>query len=144
MLSAAASPVAGALLGLVGLSLAIHQRSARPLLVLALPPALLVGALALLFPEGGYEPYPLLSFLATAVVVIAFLVALPKESTGAEGRGTRLPGGLCGVPARALADGQQHRALRRPAGRAAAAVRVHGGARAEPCGAAGLGAGVRR
>ncbi len=80
MLSAAASPVAGALLGLVGLSVAIHQRSARPLLVLALPPALLVGALALLFPEGGYEPYPLLSFLATAVVVIAFLVALPKRS----------------------------------------------------------------
>ncbi len=80
MLSAAASPVAGALLGLVGLSLALHQRSARPLLVLALPPALLVGALALLFPEGGYEPYPLLSFLATAVVVIAFLVALPKQS----------------------------------------------------------------
>ena len=80
LLSAAASPVAGALLGLLGLSVAIHQRSARPLLVLALPPALLVGALALLFPEGGYEPYPLLSFLATAVVVIAFLVALPKES----------------------------------------------------------------
>ena len=34
----------------------------------------------MLFPEGGYEPYPLLSFLATAVVVIAFLVALPKQS----------------------------------------------------------------
>ncbi len=80
LLSAAASPVAGALLGLLGLSVAIHQRSARPLLVLALPPALLVGALAVLFPEGGYEPYPLLSFLATAVVVIAFLVALPKQS----------------------------------------------------------------
>ncbi len=80
MLSAAASPVAGALLGLVGLSLALHQRSARPLLVLALPPAVLVGALALLFPEGGYEPYPLLSFLATAFVVIVFLVALPKQS----------------------------------------------------------------
>lgn len=80
MLSAAASPVAGALLGLLGLSAAIHQRSARPLLVLALPPALLVGVLAVLFPEGGYEPYPLLSFLATAAVVIAFLLALPKDA----------------------------------------------------------------
>ena len=80
VLSAAASPVAGALLGLVGLSLSIHQRSARPLLVLALPPALLVGTLVLLFPEGGYEPYPLLSFLATVAVVIAFLIALPKDS----------------------------------------------------------------
>ena len=80
VLSTAASPVAGALLALVGLSLSIHQRSARPLLVLALPPALLVGALALLFPEGGYEPYPLLSFLATVAVVIAFLIALPRDS----------------------------------------------------------------
>ncbi|HUH81046.1 MAG TPA: hypothetical protein VLZ06_06935 [Solirubrobacteraceae bacterium] len=80
LMSAAASPVAGALLGLVGLSVAIHQRSARPLLTLALAPALLVGALALLFPEGGYEPFPLLSFLATAFVVIAFLVAVPEHA----------------------------------------------------------------
>ena len=80
VLSAAASPVAGALLGLFALSVSIHRRSARPLLVLALPPALLVGAVAVLFPEGGYEPFPLLSFLATAAVVIAFLVALPRES----------------------------------------------------------------
>jgi hypothetical protein len=33
--------------------------------------------LALLFPEGGFEPYPLLSFLATTVVILAFLWALP-------------------------------------------------------------------
>ncbi len=80
-LSAAASPVAGALLGLFALSVSIHRRSARPLLVLALPPAVLVGAVAVLFPEGGYEPYPLLSFLATAAVAIAFLVALPREAS---------------------------------------------------------------
>ncbi|HTQ67499.1 MAG TPA: hypothetical protein VMI13_02290 [Solirubrobacteraceae bacterium] len=80
VLSAAASPVAGALLGLLGLSVAIHQRSLRPLLALALPPALLVGTLALLFPEGGYEPFPLLSFLATAFVVVVFLVAVPKQA----------------------------------------------------------------
>ena len=36
-------------------------------------------ALALLFGEGGFEPYPLLSFLATALVVAAFLWALPRD-----------------------------------------------------------------
>jgi hypothetical protein len=34
--------------------------------------------LALLFPEGGFEPFPIRSFAATAVVVIAFLFALPQ------------------------------------------------------------------
>jgi hypothetical protein len=36
-----------------------------------------VAALAALFPEGGSEPYPLASFAATALVLGAFLVALP-------------------------------------------------------------------
>jgi hypothetical protein len=79
-LAAAASPVAGALLGLLGLSVALSQRSPRAFIALALPPALLVGTLGVLFPEGGYEPYPLLSFLATAFVVLAFLIALPARS----------------------------------------------------------------
>jgi hypothetical protein len=79
-LSAAASPVAGALLGLLGLSVALSQRSPRAFLALAVPPALLVGVLAVLFPEGGYEPYPLLSFLPTAFVVLAFLIALPARA----------------------------------------------------------------
>ena len=74
---AAASPVAGALLGLAGLSLALARRSPRGLLVLAAPAALVVVALAALFPEGGFEPYPIGSFAATAVVVAAFLWALP-------------------------------------------------------------------
>jgi hypothetical protein len=43
------------------------------------PAALVVLALAALFPEGGFEPYPLLSFLATALVVAAFLWALPRD-----------------------------------------------------------------
>ena len=81
-LATAASPVAGALLGLAGLSFALARRSsrarcARALLILAGPGALVVGATVALFPEGGYEPFPLLSFLATALVVLAFLVALP-------------------------------------------------------------------
>jgi hypothetical protein len=76
-LCAAASPVAGALLGLAALTAALSRRSPRALLVLALPAAAVVLALALLFPEGGFEPYPLLSFLATVAVVAAFLWALP-------------------------------------------------------------------
>jgi hypothetical protein len=74
---AAASPVAGVLLGLAALTLSLSQRSPRALVVLALPGAVVLGALAALFPEGGFEPYPLVSFAATALVVLAFLAALP-------------------------------------------------------------------
>jgi hypothetical protein len=76
-LCAAASPVAGVLLALAGLTHALAARSPRSVLVLALPAAVVVLALTLLFPEGGFEPYPFLSFLATALVVSAFLIALP-------------------------------------------------------------------
>ncbi len=41
------------------------------------PVAVVVLALAMLFPEGGYEPYPILSFAATLLVIVAFLWALP-------------------------------------------------------------------
>jgi hypothetical protein len=77
-LCAAASPVAGLLLALAALSAALARRSPSPLLVLAVPAGLVVAALALLFPEGGFEPYPLLSFAATLLVLAAFLVALPR------------------------------------------------------------------
>ncbi|HWW90792.1 MAG TPA: hypothetical protein VNY35_08445, partial [Solirubrobacteraceae bacterium] len=76
-LCAAASPVAGVLLALGALSHALARRSPRALLALAAPAAAVVIALALLFPEGGFEPFPLRSFLATVVVVLAFLCALP-------------------------------------------------------------------
>jgi hypothetical protein len=76
-LCAAASPVAGLLLALAGVSHALDRRSARPVLSLATPAAAVVVSLALLFPEGGFEPYPILSFLATMLVVLAFLWALP-------------------------------------------------------------------
>jgi hypothetical protein len=76
---AAASPVAGALLGLAALSISLWGRSPRVLLALGAPAAAVVLAVTALFPEGGFEPYPLPSFLATAVVVIAFLWALPRD-----------------------------------------------------------------
>ena len=75
---AAASPVAGVLLGLSALTDALWRRSARPLLALGVPAAVVVVALALLFPEGGFEPYPTLSFLATVAVVAVFAWALPR------------------------------------------------------------------
>jgi hypothetical protein len=78
-LCAAASPVAGVLLALAGLSHAIATRSPRSLLVLAAPVAVVVVPLALLFPEGGFEPYPVLSFAATLLVIAAFLWALPSD-----------------------------------------------------------------
>jgi len=74
---AAASPVAGLLLGLAGLTAAIECRSARALLVLGVPAAAVVIPLAVLFPEGGWEPFPIRSFAAAAVVALAFLWALP-------------------------------------------------------------------
>jgi hypothetical protein len=78
-LAAAGSPVAGLLLGLAAATVAIVQRSPRPLIVLAAPAAAVVIPLALLFPEGGYEPFPVLSFAATVAVIAAFAVALPAE-----------------------------------------------------------------
>ncbi len=76
---AAASPVAGVLLGLAALTDALWRRSPGALLVLALPAAFVALALALLFPEGGFEPYPILSFAATAAVVAAFVCGLPPS-----------------------------------------------------------------
>jgi hypothetical protein len=79
VLCAAASPVAGALLALSALTLSLSRRSPRALLLLAAPALVVVLLLGGLFPEGGSEPYPIVSFGATAVVVVAFLLALPRE-----------------------------------------------------------------
>ncbi|TMK23653.1 MAG: hypothetical protein E6G62_11330, partial [Actinobacteria bacterium] len=76
-LCATASPVAGALLALGALTHGLARRSPRAPLALAAPAAAVLVPLALLFPEGGFEPFPLRSFLATVAVVVAFLVALP-------------------------------------------------------------------
>jgi hypothetical protein len=77
VLCASSSPVAGLLLALAALTDALWERSPRALVALALPASAVVLALALLFPEGGTEPYPILSFAATAAVVGIFIVALP-------------------------------------------------------------------
>jgi hypothetical protein len=76
-LCAAASPVAGVLLGLAALTHALARRSPRALVVLAAPAAAVVVPLTLLFGEGGFEPFPSTSFAATAAVTLLFLWALP-------------------------------------------------------------------
>jgi hypothetical protein len=78
VMCAAASPVAGVLLALVALSDALWRRSPRALLVLAAPALIVVLALAALFPEGGSEPFPIVSFGATVLVSLAFACALPS------------------------------------------------------------------
>jgi hypothetical protein len=71
--------VAGALLALAAITYSLWKRSARAALVLAAPALAVVVAAALLFPEGGTEPFPITSFAATIVVVVAFLLALPRD-----------------------------------------------------------------
>ena len=73
------SLIASVALALAGATHALSARTTRAALSLVLPAALVVAALALLFPEGGFEPYPIRSFAATALVVGAFLVALPAR-----------------------------------------------------------------
>jgi hypothetical protein len=78
VLCAASSPVAGLLLALGAVTHALSARSARAPLTLAVPVGAVVVPLALLFPEGGFEPFPFLSFAATVLVVLAFLWAVPS------------------------------------------------------------------
>ena len=76
---AAASPVAGLLLVLAALTYALSERAPRVLALVALPVALVLVPLQLLFSEGGYEPYPATSFAATILATLAFLCVLPSR-----------------------------------------------------------------
>jgi hypothetical protein len=78
-LSAASSPVAGLLLCLAAATKVLCDRRLRYGLVLICPVLLVVLPLQLLFPEGGFEPYGLESFLPSSAVALAFIWALPKE-----------------------------------------------------------------
>jgi hypothetical protein len=77
LLCTAASPVAGVLLALAAVTHAFATRSYRIALAVIVPALALPLTLALAFPEGGYEPFPVLSFLATALVTVGFYWALP-------------------------------------------------------------------
>ena len=58
----------------------MRSRGARraALIALALPAAVVAVPLALLFEEGGFEPFPIRSFAATVAVTLLFLWALPR------------------------------------------------------------------
>jgi hypothetical protein len=75
---AAASPVAGVLLALAALTYALVWRAPAVLFAVAGAVAVVLVPVRALFEEGGYEPYPVTSFAATALVVGAFLLALPR------------------------------------------------------------------
>jgi hypothetical protein len=78
LLCALASPVAGLFLALVGVAWWVGWRS-RAAVVLVVPALVAAGALALLFPEGGSEPFATSALLATLFAAGATLVLLPGE-----------------------------------------------------------------
>ena len=79
LLCAAASPVAAAFLVIVALTdLSTNRRPARAA-VLAAPALILTLALAVLFPEGGYEPFAFSSLLAAAAASLALILVLPTR-----------------------------------------------------------------
>ncbi len=78
-LSAASSPVAGLLLALAGATDVLARHRLRPGLLLILPVLIVLLPLEGLFPEGGFEPFPASSLLASLAVALAFLYAVPAR-----------------------------------------------------------------
>lgn len=78
-LCAATSPVAGLLLALAGGTHVLVTRRVPAGFALVLPVLLVVLPIAVLFPEGGWEPFAASSVIATLAVTLAFLYALPRE-----------------------------------------------------------------
>ncbi len=76
---AAASPVAAAFLALVAAADWLTHRDTRRALALGAPALALTGALALLTPEGGYEPFAWTSLLAASGAALAVLVLVPAR-----------------------------------------------------------------
>ena len=73
-----ASPVAGAFLALAGIALAISERQRSGLWVAACALAP-IGLLALVFPEGGYEPFAASAFWPQLAGVVVIALALPRR-----------------------------------------------------------------
>lgn len=77
-LCAATSPVAGLFLALAGVAVALSSRSAARSAALVLPPLAVVLLLAILFPEGGVQPFSRWSFVAAVGATAAFLLLVPR------------------------------------------------------------------
>jgi len=78
ILASLASPVAGAFLAVVMLAWALAARRAWPA-VLCLAALVPIGALAVVFPEGGTQPYDPSSFYPALLGVVVIAVAIPAE-----------------------------------------------------------------
>jgi hypothetical protein len=76
---AAASPVAGLFLVLAAGADLLTHRSAARVVALAVPAVGLTLTLTLLFPEGGYEGFSLLSLLPAVGTSLALLLLLPAR-----------------------------------------------------------------
>ncbi len=76
---AAASPVAAAFLALAALADLLTNRRLGRALALGTPAVVLTGALALLMPEGGYEPFAVESLLAAGGAALAVLLLVPRR-----------------------------------------------------------------
>ena len=109
---------------LAALALSLHGAPMRALLILALPAGVLVLALALLFPEGGYEPYPITSFAATRGGHAAVPAGRSRPASACCASAACSTCWRARLPAGPHAGRQQHRAPRRAARRPAPAVRA--------------------
>jgi hypothetical protein len=76
---AAASPIAGAFLALAGFADLISAGRPARAIALAAPALCLTCALALLFPEGGYEGFGVSSLLAAGGLSLGLLALLPRR-----------------------------------------------------------------
>lgn len=78
-LSAVSSPVAGLLLALALGTEIVARRRLRPGAVVIVTVLVVLLPLELVFPEGGFEPYGLNSFIACSAVTLGFIWALPRR-----------------------------------------------------------------
>jgi hypothetical protein len=78
-LCAAASPVTGLFLALAGAAYALGTRRAARGLALGGPALAVAVLLALLFPEGGREPFPATTFAATVAAALALVALVPAR-----------------------------------------------------------------
>ncbi|MFF4764712.1 MFS transporter [Streptomyces sp. NPDC001292] len=78
LLATAASPVAGLFLGVVGAALFLRGRRAAACAV-ALPPVVVVGASALLFPFEGIQPLALGTVAQPLMYTVAVLLTAPRR-----------------------------------------------------------------
>lgn len=79
LLCALASPVAGLLLALAGVTYALAKRGYLTGVVLVVPALLVILPLQALFGEGGWEPFAASSIAAALAVTLAFLYVVPRE-----------------------------------------------------------------